>query len=94
MNTYYFIQRYKTDNAISGVLKRKLEKTKDEVLAAILIQNSYSNFSQNIELIEDESKIDLIEYALKQESNAELEDILDALNDIEFSIINFINGKK
>lgn len=90
MNTYYLIFRSKTDNSISSLAKRKLDKTKEEILIAIEKQNSDPNFLQSVELVDDQKSIELMNYALKLESNSDLDDVLNMLNDIESTINKYI----
>lgn len=94
MNVYYLIFRSKADNSISSLSLRKLNKNRDEVLEAIGKQNSDPYFSQSVELVEDQKCIELMKYAQKLESNSDLDDVLDMLNDIESTINNYIREAK
>lgn len=94
MNSYYFIQRNRSDGKIVHLIKRKLEKSRGEVIELIKKQNESSDYNINTELIEDEKMIELFYYAKQMESNAEIEDILDSLRDIESTIERYIESKK
>lgn len=93
MSEYYFIQRNKNDGQIIHLIKRRLYKSKSEVVELIEKQNNSSDYNIKTELIEDEKMIELFYYAKKMESNAELEDILDSLRDIESTIERYIRIK-
>lgn len=94
MNTYYFIQRNKSDGQIVHLIKRKLDKNRGEVIDLIKKQNDSSDYNIKTELVEDEKMIELFYYAKKMETNSDLDDVLDSLRDIESMIERFIDNKK
>lgn len=94
MNIYYFIQRNKNDGQISCLIKRRLDKSRDEVIDLINKQNESSDYNIKTELIEDEKMIELFNYAKDMETNNDLDDVLDQLRDIESTIERFIENKK
>lgn len=94
MSDYYFIQRNKSDGQIIHLIKRRLDKSKSEVVELIEKQNNSSDYNIKTELIEDEKMIELFCYAKQMESNSELEDILDSLRDIESTIERYMRDKK
>lgn len=94
MNVYYFIQKNKNDGKIVHLIKRKLDKTRDEVVDLIKKQNDSSDYNIKTELVEDEKMIELFYYAKKMETDSDLDDVLDHLRDIEYMIERFIDNKK
>lgn len=93
MNVYHFIQRNKSDGLINNVFKRRLDKTREEILGMIE-KNDSPEIRFTHELIEDEKMIELADYAISMQSNSDLDDVLNQLSDIENMIHNYIDSKK